>query len=304
MRVDREIRTQYRDESDTCYAARMLWYDFKDAVFYENRYFVKHELLDLLAEYMSENTLEIETGHIYYRARIIDDSCIDEHMFHKCYCVPEAEEPEIKYVGKANPFKGLSKEASFVPPKEVKVGEGRANPRYVKYLYMAESPTTALYEVCPFMFDAVNIAKIRVNESLRIVNIAVDLDLSGNKEATREMWVMGMIQAAFSKPTNNPDDYLPTQVIAEYVRSLGYDGIRFNSSLHSGGVNLTVFNYQKCEAVSSQDFRVEEMKITARAAFESARYQDDLFYIQDNEPLYLDYKQFGGLDELLKIPEK
>lgn len=91
MRVDREIRTQYSDESDACYAARMLWYDFKDAVFFENRYFVKHELLDMLAEYISENILDIEAGHIYYRARIIDDSCIDEHMIRKCYCVPEVK---------------------------------------------------------------------------------------------------------------------------------------------------------------------------------------------------------------------
>ena len=70
-------------------------------------------------------------------------------------------------------------------------------------LHVAESPTTAMYEVRPFMFDAVNIAKVRVNEPLKIVNIAVDLDLSNNKGATKEMWVMGMIQGAFSKPTNN-----------------------------------------------------------------------------------------------------
>ena len=170
-------------------------------------------------------------------------------------------------------------------------------------LYVAESPTTAMYEVRPFMFDAVNIAKVRVNEPLKIVNIAVDLDLSSNKGATKEMWVMGMIQGAFSKPTNNTDDYLPTQVIAEYVRSLGYDGIRFNSSLHYGGVNLTIFNHEKCEAVSSQDFRIEEMKITARAAIGSANYQGDLSYIKDNEPKYLDFEKFKAMDEFLKTSE-
>ena len=170
-------------------------------------------------------------------------------------------------------------------------------------LHVAESPTTAMYEVRPFMFDAVNIAKVRVNEPLKIVNIAVDLDLSSNKGATKEMWVMGMIQGAFSKPTNNTDDYLPTQVIAEYVRSLGYDGIRFNSSLHYGGVNLTIFNYEKCEAVSSQDFRIEEMKITARAAIGSANYQGDLSYIKDNEPKYLDFEKFKAMDEFLKTSE-
>ena len=170
-------------------------------------------------------------------------------------------------------------------------------------LHVAESPTTAMYEVRPFMFDAVNIAKVRVNVPLKIVNIAVDLDLSNNKGATKEMWVMGMIQGAFSKPTNNTDDYLPTQVIAEYVRSLGYDGIRFNSSLHYGGVNLTIFNYEKCEAVSSQDFRIEEMKITARAAIGSANYQGDLSYIKDNEPKYLDFEKFKAMDEFLKTSE-
>ena len=168
---------------------------------------------------------------------------------------------------------------------------------------MAESPTTAMYEVRPFMFDAVNIAKVRVNEPLKIVNIAVDLDLSSNKGATKEMWVMGMIQGAFSKPTNNTDDYLPTQVIAEYVRSLGYDGIRFNSSLHYGGVNLTIFNHEKCEAVSSQDFRIAAMKITARAAIGSANYQGDLSYIKDNEPKYLDFEKFKAMDEFLKTSE-
>ena len=283
MRIDREIRTKYDDESDACYAARILWYDFKDTVFYGNRYFVNHELLDVLAEYISQNVLEIETGQINYRARIIDDTCIDDHMLRKCFCDHDGDAAATKYMGKSNPFKGLTKEASYVPPKNVKVGEGRANPRYVKYLYVAESPTTAIYEVRPFIYDAVNIAKIRVNNPLKIVNIAVDLDLSNNDETTKEIWVMGMIQGAFSKPTNNTDDYLPTQVIAEYIRSLGYDGIRFNSSLHYGGVNLTIFNYEKCEAVSSQDFRVEEMKITARAAIGSASYQGDLFYIIDHK---------------------
>lgn len=107
-----------------------------------------------------------------------------------------------------------------------------------------------------------------------------------------EMHVIRMIQRAFSKPTNNSDDYIPTQVIAEYIRSLGYDGIRFNSSIHSGGVNLTIFNYKKCEAISSQDFRIEDIKLTARAAFGCADYHGDLAYIIDNEPLYFNQDKF------------
>lgn len=292
MRVDREIKEKYFDESDASFEARKLWYSFKDAILYENRFFVKHQLLDILSKYIVSNILNVDSGQIYYRARIIDDNSINDHMLYKCNSANDNEKLTIKYVSKANPFKGLTKEASFVPPKNIKISEGRANPKYVKYLYVAESPTTAIFEVRPFIFDAVNIAKIQVNEPLKIANIAVDLELSSNKKATIDMYVMGMIQGAFSKPTNNTDDYIPTQVIAEYIRSLGYDGIRFNSSIHTGGVNLTIFNYGKCEAISSQDFRVEDVKLTARAAIGSANYQGDLCYIVDNKPKYLDFNNF------------
>ena len=291
MRIDRENPNKYPDETDASYNARKLWYAFKDAIFYKNRFFVKHELLDVLSIYISNNIIEVPSGKTYFRERIIDDSCINDHMIYKCYSASDSEQLNTSYHSKSNPFKGLTKEASFIPPKEVKVSGGRANPKYVRYLYVSESPTTTLFEVRPFIFDAVNIAQIRVNSPLKIANIAVDLELSKNKDATIEMYVMGMIQGAFSKPTNNPDDYIPTQIITEYIKSLGYEGIRYNSSLHSGGVNLTIFNHDKCEAISSQDFRIEDIKITARAAFGCADYQGDLAYIKDNEPLYLDYEK-------------
>lgn len=297
MRVDREIKEKYINESDARFEARKLWYAFKETIFNKNRFFVKHYLLDILAEYMSNNILNVKVGQVYYRARIIDDSCINDHMLYKCYSAPEGEKLDVKYVGKANPFKGLTKEVSFVPPKGIKVSEGRANPKYVKYLYVAESPTTAIFEVRPFIYDAVNIAKIQVNEPLKVANIAVDIDLSNDKNATVDMYVIGMIQGAFSKPTNNTDDYIPTQVIAEYIKSLGYDGIRFNSSIHSGGVNLTIFNYEKCEAISSQDFRIENIKLTARAACGSANYDGDMCHIVDNEPKYYDFSKFPYIQD-------
>ena len=166
---------------------------------------------------------------------------------------------------------------------------------------MAEDPTTAIFEVRPFIYDAVNVAKIKVNKPLKIANIAVDIDLSSKSETTIDMHVMGIIQGAFSRPTNDIDDYIPTQIIAEYIKSLGYDGIRFNSSLYSNGVNLTIFNYDICEAISSQDFRIENIKLTARAAFGSAEYHGDMCYIVDNEPKYLDFENFPFMDsEIIK----
>ena len=301
MIKNREIPQRGFYESDASFEANLLWHDFYETIYYKNRFFLKHRILEILSEYISKNVLEIEVGSIYYRARIIDDSSTKELMLYKCFAAPEEERLDVKFYRKSNSFRGFTKEGSFVPPKGVNVSDGRANPKYVKYLYMAEDPTTAIFEVRPFIYDAVNVAKIKVNKPLKIANIAVDIDLSSKSETTIDMHVMGIIQGAFSRPTNDIDDYIPTQIIAEYIKSLGYDGIRFNSSLYSNGVNLTIFNYDICEAISSQDFRIENIKLTARAAFGSAEYHGDMCYIVDNEPKYLDFENFPFMDsEIIK----
>lgn len=56
-------------------------------------------------------------------------------------------------------------------------------------------------------------------------------------------------------------------------------------------VILTIFNYGKCEAISSQDFRIKNIKLTARAAIGSAEYHGDMHYIVDNEPKFLDIEK-------------
>ncbi|MBP0723929.1 RES family NAD+ phosphorylase [Bacillus sp. RG28] len=69
----------------------------------------------------------------------------------------------------------------------------------------------------------------------------------------------------FSIPSNsNKKDYLPTQYIAEYIKLLGFEGIRFNSSLYNIGNNLTIFNYQSCEPISSKIYEVGDICFDAR----------------------------------------
>lgn len=164
MEVRNDILTKELFETDASYNARVLWHEFKESVFYEKRYFVKHDLLILLSDYISRNILVVESGAIFHRARIIDDSCLKDHMLGKYLKDTDVDRGTRLYMSKENPFKGLSKEASFVPPRTAKVGEGRANPKYVKYLYVAEDPLTAIFEVRPLLFDSINVSKIRVND--------------------------------------------------------------------------------------------------------------------------------------------
>lgn len=269
--------------------AREQWMSFCEKIMYQQRYFVSHPLLDVLKSVAKTCEKIIDPGEIYYRARIIDDNAArKEHMVAKCYGLDSTEADQKWYHNKANKFRGLSKEGSYVPPDPNQIKDARSNPRFIRYLYIAESPTTAVFEVRPLLYSAVNVSGIVVKEQLRIANIAVDIDTNPEKEKTVEEWLLSFIQSAFSSPTNNPDDYIPSQIIAEYFRHLGYDGIRYSSSLHRGGYNLTIYDVSKCEAVFSTDLRLENIKIYLRPAIGAENIDGRFEYIVDNIPMRMD----------------
>lgn len=277
--------------------ARELWYSFHDEVKYHHRFFPSHPVLDKLAVFAEQCKLTVSAGRIYYRARIIDDNALSEHMIAKCYRQDCTEEERKWYYNKNNKFKGLSKEGSYVPPNPDLIRDGRSNPKFIRYLYIAESPTTAVFEVRPLLHNAVNVAGIEVKEQLTISNIAVGIDVDATKDNSVDEWLMYFIQTAFSSSTNNPDDYIASQIIAEYIRHLGYDGIRYSSSLHRGGYNLTVFDVEKCEAVSSTDLRLDDIKMSLRPAIGAVVMDGRFEYIKDNIPMKWD-KDNGKLVEV------
>lgn len=255
---------------------------------FRQRFFLNHPVLDRLGDIARTLETFIAPGRIYYRARIIDDNALKEHMLRKCYAPDRTEEERKWYHSKANKFRGLSKEGSYVPNDPKLIRDARSNPRFICYLYVAESPTTAVYEVRPILYNAVNVAGIEVKEPLRIANIAVDIDPNPEKEKSVDEWLLGFVQSAFSSPTNNPDDYIPSQIIAEFFRHLGYDGIRYSSSLHKGGYNLTIYNVLKCEPVFSTDMRFEDMKISLRPAIGAENRDGQFQWIKDNIPMRWD----------------
>ena len=164
----------YKDASE-------LWSSFRDEVMFRQRFFLNHSVLDRLGDIARTLETLIAPGRIYYRARIIDDNALKEHMLGKCYASGRTEEERKWYHSKANKFKGLSKEGSYVPNDPKLIRDARSNPRFICYLYVAESPTTAVYEVRPILYNAVNVAGIKVKEPLRIANIAVDIDPNPEK---------------------------------------------------------------------------------------------------------------------------
>ena len=129
-----------------------------------------------------------------------------------------------------------------------------SNYRYIPYLYCATRPYLSVVEVRPRLGARVSVARIRVNERLRLLDFSLQNYPKGMKSVKINLF--HALSQLYSKPVTEDDDtldYIPTQYIAEFVKRIGYDGIVFKSSLYNdeNSVNVVIFNFDKCEAVGS-----------------------------------------------------
>ena len=217
--------------------------DFVKEIQYTNRNPQDNSVLRLLDDLSTNPAITIKSGEFLFRARIAN--------------IPEK-------INKKSPFWGYSKEESFIPPRD-KTRDMRANYRYIPYLYCSNSPDIALCEVRPRLGSFVSIASIVVNQALEI------FDLTLAEKPTRitqtKINLCDDLSKMFAKPVTIDDDvidYIPTQYIAEYIKKLGYDGIKYHSAFNNDGskhANFVIFNYSKCEAVRSNVFLVDSQKL-------------------------------------------
>jgi hypothetical protein len=131
--------------------------------------------------------------------------------------------------------------------------EGRANPKGISVLYVATTPDTAMSEMRPSLVSTLSLAKLKICRDLKLVDCTKDsshrspfdytsLPLPSGSEREEVVW--GSINDAFSRPVSESDSlahYAPTQVLAEYFKKAGYDGIKYRSSYGKTGQNIALF---------------------------------------------------------------
>lgn len=214
------------------------WNSFKEEIKKENRFFFNNK-----ANLQSlENILPIRSyskGKIFYRSRISDN----EHGY-----------PTAK-MGK--------------PPYRL-AKSGRANPKGIPYLYLAQSVKTTLYEARATYLDYVCIGKFTLNENIRVISLRTSYIVSPWTDFSLEEYVknkpfLDVLEHDLAKPLRRQDnelDYLPTQYLCEYIKSLGYDGVEYGSSLDGEGINLVVFNdtFLTCGSVEVHEISKIEMQ--------------------------------------------
>lgn len=95
----------------------------------------------------------------------------------------------------------------------------------------------------------------------------IDLTLPSNINtdiSNREFFLMLFISMSFSTPTKfGEHDYIVSQYIAEFIKSLDYDGVKFRSSLCNNGINITIYDKQNCTFMKSEVYRVDCIDISS-----------------------------------------
>lgn len=148
------------------------------------------------------------------------------------------------------------------PPEEMtapplcKVREGRLNPKGLSYLYVADQYQTAIMEMRPWIGELISVARFSPMKELKVIDLTQDnehtlkmkrffnKDMPITPEAIQKQ-IWSEINHAFSEPVTNTDEtaqYAPTQIIAEWIKSWGFDGVKYRSSVHPQGTNYAFFD--------------------------------------------------------------
>lgn len=147
-------------------------------------------------------------------------------------------------------------------------GEGRANPRGIPYLYLSDDLNTCAAELRPQRGQLLSIAEFTVKRDLNIVDCYSvrreygDIELIFAPPTSQEgisdaIWCQ--INQAFSRPVSSGDtssDYIPTQVLVEFFRHRGFDGVCFKSGLGRGH-NVVLFDLADADLVSCAVYDVK-----------------------------------------------
>lgn len=124
-------------------------------------------------------------------------------------------------------------------------GEGRNNIKGMSYLYLADTQETACAEIKSSLRSLISLATFKTKHEMKIVDFSRDVsfrpDLSKKYGMSFGIFFT-LLMSSFMKPDKNL--YKMTQIISDYIRRFGVDGIAYKS-FYTMGTNYTIFNSNK-----------------------------------------------------------
>ncbi len=214
------------------------WEDFVGEIKNKNRFhtnIINKNILKTIIEGMKKT---YKKGHEFYRARIWDDRHIH----------------------------GFEKKEMGAPPVD-KATAGRVNSEGISCLYLADSKQTTYHEIRAGVYDDITIAKYKLKKDVKVVNLATIDKISPFSDIDSSLLAINLpnlkkIGDEISKPLRRQDsslDYLPTQYISDYIKSIGFDGIEYKSAMHRDGRNIAFFDEESLKCMNIESYRISEL---------------------------------------------
>lgn len=213
------------------------WNDFVEGIKRKNRFHSDYINTDKLFIFLRCAVKFHHKGEVLYRSRI----CADE--------------------------KGFMKTEMGAPPDNKAKG-GRVNPTGISILYLSDSKETTFYEIRAGVYDFVTVGRFKLLRDIEVINLAdidrispfIGIDYGFDfTQYAMNIEHLKMIAQEIAKPlrSDNALDYLPTQYISDFIRSKGYEGIEYISTMSKNGANLAVFNPNlfKCTGINVYDVK-------------------------------------------------
>jgi len=169
-------------------------------------------------------------------------------------------------------FWGFNKCGSDAP-RNLRTTQGRANPPGIAYLYAARNLDTAISEIQPNIGQIVSVAQIKTLRKLNLFDFNMYNNMSNSKllrlsvdEIKKKLdfssfWEIetffNTISELYSRPAfGNTENYYVTQYLSEILKDLGFDGIKYKSSLIKRGTNIVLFDISKDEANNPKNYEI------------------------------------------------
>lgn len=270
------------------------WRKFTRYLSEDNRFILSDywdEFIENVIRTSHKRTIRLKKGITLVRARI-GASWIDDGDEQSCPISPREMGPPAKHLAKA----------------------GRLNSEGIPYLYLATKISTTVAEVRPWIGSDITIGTFKILSDLRIVDTSNDkpknalslyefVNPNGQAElrkrptdsytsAEKEEYVWGDINSAFSRPispSDSPLKYLSTQYLSEKLKTEGYDGIAYKSSLSQEGYNVALFDPQKAKCVGCSMYKIKQVK----CEYEYEESGNPLSLSADDKVLYQKIKIVG-----------
>ncbi len=222
-----------------------IWDRFKAEIKHKNRFHISSANLidlDVLKKFFDSESFTkiIKKGRSFYRCRI------------------------------SNNIAGYENKDMWSPPKKFATS-GRANPKGISYLYLSSRTETTFYESRASLFDYASVAEFRLKDDIKILDLRnpeYDIISWSEDDAVELFLIYGSfiqtLQEEISLPIRKQDkdlDYIPTQYISEYIKSLGFDGVEYQSSLDKEGYNLAVFNPDKFDCIETKVYDINNIRL-------------------------------------------